>query len=240
MTGFDKIRWAEKGFAYQYLETADIRVVERRRLLAIVQSFYHHFLGHKQKSSVLDLGCGDGILTHELLKIDGSLSATLVDTSEEMLNKAKERLKGFKNIQFIKASFQELLCNDILFPDFDFIVSALAIHHLTKNEKKSFFHYIYAHLYTGGYFVNIEVIRSPTEALEGWYLKLWQEWIIEKQTALMIEGDYVGTIRSYKEKEHYSKLDTLTDQLDALKDIGFRDVDCFYKYGLFTIYGGKK
>ena len=51
----------------------------------------------------------------------------------------------------------------------------------------------------------------------------------EKQTALKIEGDYVGTIRSYKEKEHYSKLDTLTDQLDALKDIGFKDVDCFYK-----------
>ena len=238
MTKFDRTRWAEKGFGEQYLETADIRVVERKRLLAILKSFYRHFLVDKQQCRVLDLGCGDGVLTNELFRIDGSLSATLVDGSEDMLNKAKERLTGFKNIRFVKASFQELLHTDL--PYFDFVVSALAIHHLTMSEKNSLFEYIYTHLDAGGYFVNIEVVLPPSEALESWYQNLWREWILEKQTELGLEDDYEGTIRSYKEKGHYDKLDTLTDQLDALNDIGFKDVDCFYKYGIFAMYGGKK
>ncbi len=89
-------------------------------------------------------------------------------------------------------------------------------------------------------FVNINVVLSPTENLEKLYLKLWKEWIIEKQTALKLEDNYDDIICNYKENEHYSKLDTLTSQLNALRDIGFKDVDCFYKYGVFTMYGGKK
>ncbi|RJQ26928.1 MAG: class I SAM-dependent methyltransferase [Peptococcaceae bacterium] len=240
MTGFDKTRWSGKNFAYKYLEEADIYVIDRQRLLAILKSFYNHFLGDKKQNRVLDLGCGDGILTHELLKIDDSISATLVDGSEDMLNKAKERLVGFKNIRFIKASFQELLSTDIQLPDYGFTISSLAIHHLTMSEKKSFFNYIYSRLDNGGYFINIDVILSPTEALEGWYLKLWQEWITEKQTVLTLEGDYSYIIRNCRENNHYNKLDTLTDQLDALREAGFRDVDCFYKYGVFSMYGGRK
>jgi hypothetical protein len=45
MTEFDRTRWAEKDFGKQYLETADIRVVERRRLLAILNSFYIRHVG---------------------------------------------------------------------------------------------------------------------------------------------------------------------------------------------------
>lgn len=92
---------------YRYLETADIIIVERRRLLEILKSFYRHFLGDMPHKKILDLGCGDGIVVHELLKTDNSISTTLIDASEEMLNKAKERLTGFKNIYFIKASFQD-------------------------------------------------------------------------------------------------------------------------------------
>lgn len=99
---------------------------------------------------------------------------------------------------------------------------------------------IYSHLNDGGYFLNIDVVLAPTEALEQWYLTVWEEWIIEKQTALGREGNYVDIIRNYLEKEHYSKLDTLEEQLNAMKGIGFRDVDCFYKYGIFAMYGGRK
>ena len=139
MTKFDKTQWSERDFVYKYLEAADIQVIERKRLLKILKSFYKHFLGTKKQNMVLDLGCGDGILTHELLKIDNSLSATLVDGSEDMLNKAEERLADFKNINFVRASFQELLNTDIQLPDFDLIVSSLAIHHLTTDEKRSLF-----------------------------------------------------------------------------------------------------
>ena len=69
MTEFDKSHWAEKDFSNQYLEAADIYIVERKKLLEILKSFYRYFLANKKDNKILDLGCGDGILqpSHYLL-----------------------------------------------------------------------------------------------------------------------------------------------------------------------------
>lgn len=240
MTEFCKSQWAKAAFSQEYVENADVYVVERRRMFAILRSFYKHFLDGKPGCNVLDLGCGDGVVIHELLEIDGAIVATLVDGSGDMLNRARERLKGFKNVCSIKASFQEILNKDILNQSFDFIVSSLAIHHLTMNEKTALFRSVYHHLNSGGYFLNIDVILAPAEVLEQWYLSLWREWIEERKILLGIEGDYYDDIiRRYK-NDADNKPDTLDSQLNALKSTGFKEVDCFYKYGVFTIYGGRR
>lgn len=240
ITEFKRSRWANAEFSREYRDNADIFVVERSRLLEIMKSFYRYFIGDSKKNNVLDLGCGDGILTHNLLEIDNTISATLVDASDDMLNKANERLHGFENINFIRASFQEILEKDILQQKFDFIVSSLAIHHLTMNEKRDFFKKIYSHLHPGGYFMNIDVMLAPTDALEQWYMQMWREWIDERKTSLGIEGNIFDDItRRYKEFDD-NKPDTLDDQLSALRDIGFKEADCFYKYGVFAVYGGRK
>ena len=239
MTEFEKSHWAQKDFSNQYLEDSDIYIVERRRLFEILRSFYRHFFANKKNNKILDLGCGDGILTQELLKVDGSISATLVDGSQEMLTKAKGKLSGFKGINYVRASFQELLRGDVELSNFDFVVSSLAIHHLNTKEKKSLFEYIYSRLNSGGYFVNIDVVFSPTENLEGWYLLLWKEHIREVQTRLKLEGNYEDIVERYKSNTD-NQPDALTVQLEALKSAGFEEVDCFYKYGIFTIFGGWK
>src|SRR4030042_2625290 len=240
MTEFNKSQWAKPKFTQEYRDSADVYIVERRRLLDILKSFYVHFIGNKPKNNVLDLGCGDGIITHELLKIDNSIVATLIDGSEDMLNKAAERLKGFKNINFIKASLQELFDKKIALQKFNFIVSSLAIHHLTMEEKKALFRTIYSHLNDGGYFLNIDVILAPAETLEHWYLSLWREWISERKTTMgILDNSYDDIIQRYKDNRD-NKPDTLAKQLKALKSVGFKDVDCYYKYGIFTMYGGRK
>ncbi len=240
MTEFNKSNWAKADFSQEYREKADIYIVERRRMFTIMKSFYRHFPGGRQNNALLDLGCGDGIVTHELLSVDNSISATLIDGSGDMLDKARERLEGFNNISYIRASFQEMLERDILGQDFDFIVSSMAIHHLTMDEKRGIFRLIHSHLKTGGYFMNIDVILAPTETLDQWYMNIWEEWMDEKKASLGMESDPSrNIIRRYKELEE-NKPDTMDDQLNALRDIGFKDVDCYYKYGIFTIYGGLK
>jgi tRNA (cmo5U34)-methyltransferase len=240
MTEFDKSQWAKAEFAQGYREEADVYIVERRRLLEILKSFCRCFINNKQGINVLDLGCGDGIITHELLKVNDSLSVTLVDGSEDMLHKARERLKGYKNTRFMKTSFQEMIDKNILKQNFDFIVSSLAIHHLTLDEKRALFGNIYSHLNSEGYFLNIDVTLAPTETLEHWYLSLWKEWIVKRKTVLGIEGThYEEIVQRYKDNTD-NRPDTLNEQLDALKSLGFKDVDCYYKYGIFTMYGGKK
>lgn len=240
MTEFSNSQWAKADFAREYRENADIYIMDRGRLLDVLRSFYKHFMGNKSRVNLLDLGCGDGIIANELLKIDGSIAATLMDASEDMLNKAKENLKGFEKIQFMKASFQEIIYKDILGQDFDFIVSSLAIHHLAMYEKIALFKRIFSYLKINGYFMNIDVILAPTEALEQWYLLLWKDWITERKNFLGIEGNhYDDIIQRYKNNKD-NKPDNLDDQLNALKSVGFRDIDCFYKYGIFAMYGGKK
>ena len=62
----------------------------------------------------------------------------------------------------------------------------------------------------------------------------------ERKAALGIKGNYFSDIiRRYKGLEE-NKPDTLDDQLNTLRNFGFKDVDCFYKYGIFSMYGGMK
>ena len=240
MTQFDKSQWAEGDFAREYRDHAEVYVIERRRLLTIIRSFHKHFLKTGQKKKILDLGCGDGIITHEILKIDDTVSATLLDGSKDMLSNAKERLKEFKNIQYECASFQDILKNEILKQGFDLVVSSLAIHHLTMDEKKSLFRNIHSYLNSGGYFVNIDVVLSPADTLEQWYMSLWREWIDEKKHVLGVNDNSCDDIiKRYKDNTDNNP-DTLYDQLEALQYLGFKDVDCFYKYGIFVMYGGRK
>jgi tRNA (cmo5U34)-methyltransferase len=240
MAEFSKSKWADPEFSQEYRDSADIIIVERKRLLSILQSFYMHFIIHKPEKSVLDLGCGDGIIVNELLKVDSSLKATLLDGSNDMLIRAKERLKGYENCQFICASFQDMMDGTVSLKNFDLIISSMATHHLTMDEKTALFKIIYSHLNPEGYFLNTDVILSPSEAIENWYLQLWREWINEREAMLKINShEYDDIIKRYKDNTD-NKPDLLSVQLESLSSIGFRDVDCYYKYGIFSIFGGKK
>ena len=70
MTKFEKSEWTESKHVQDFVENADIYILERHRLFKIVKSFYKYFLKNKYNRpiKVLDLGCGDGALTNELMK----------------------------------------------------------------------------------------------------------------------------------------------------------------------------
>jgi len=240
MTEFEKSRWAEPGFSNNYVESADIAIVERTRSHAILQSFFRNHFGGKGPVALLDLGCGDGILTYKLMQTGQPISATLVDGSDEMLRKAAQRLHEYDGVRLVKASFQEIIGGDVIVGDFDFIVSSLAIHHLDMKGKRDLFGWIFSSLKDGCCFLNIDVILAPDEYLEKWYLTLWQEWIAEKKALAGITGDlYDDTMKRYKDNKD-NKPDTLDAQLAALSDTGFKNVDCYFKYGIFSMYGGRK
>ena len=66
MEDFNKSNWAKAEFSHEYRDNADMYIVERSRLLEILKSFYRYFLTEKEQKSILDLGCGDGIITQGL------------------------------------------------------------------------------------------------------------------------------------------------------------------------------
>ena len=46
-------------------------------------------------------------------------------------------------------------------------------------------------------------------------------------------------MKRYKDPASMNKPDILEDQLEALRETGFRDVDCYCKNGIFAVFGGK-
>lgn len=240
MDEFDNSNWANPEFSRGYRDNADIFIVGRRQMLAVLQSFHAHFVMNGRRRTMLDLGCGDGIVASAIAEIDRNVSVTLVDGSRDMLAKARERLKGRLRHRCILSSFQEMLRKNTVRGRFDLIASSLAIHHLPMSGKASLFREIHRLLKPGGHFVNIDVVLAPSKLLEKWYLSRWRDWIDERRWDLCIpEGRFGDIVRRYKEAEE-NKPDTLRDQIDALERIGFRDADCYYKNGIFTMFGGRK
>ena len=239
MTEFSKSNWADEKFVQQYRNNADIYITERKKMIGIMQSFYRQFLPSKN-NNILDLGCGDGIITEKIIEVDNSAKATLVDASEEMLKKAKERLKAFGNMTYKRSSFQEIIKNGIPGDGYSLAVSSMAIHHLSMSEKTGLFNEIITSLAPGGYFLNIDVVIAPTDTLENWYMKMWEEDMdIKRKELNVFDEDTTAVITRYKKAEE-NQPDTLESQLSALENIGFSDTDCYYKYGIFTVYGGMK
>lgn len=240
MADFKEGHWSKREHAFRYLDRAGIVVAQRERMLAVLGSFFRHFLGGGGKKSVLDLGSGDGVLTHKLLKLDASLAATLVDASEDMLERARERLRGFEGVQYIRASFQELIQGGVTLSRCDLAVSSMAIHHLTSREKAALFGYVRSLLKGGGWLVVMDTVASRSPAVEGWHLRLWEEWMAEARRGLGIAEDLSYFVEKYTEKGHYERIDTLAAQMEMLEAAGFRDVDCFYKYGIFAMFGARR
>ena len=236
MTDYSGSRWADKEFSDSYTSSADDIILERRKLIGIVKSFYGHYFGDRESVAVMDLGCGDGTVTHELMKEYRNIAPTLVDGSCDMLKKAQGLMASHK-AGFIEASFQELLSGKMDLPNFDFIFSSLAIHHLDTMEKYDLYSYIKELLNPGGAFVNIDVVLPP-ETLEPWYLGFWRDWI-EERRAEQGSDEVVDIPSSYKGNKD-NKPDTLESQLSALDSLGFKDVDCYYKFGIFAVFGGMR
>ncbi|MEJ2689576.1 MAG: class I SAM-dependent methyltransferase [Deltaproteobacteria bacterium] len=238
MSKFEKSRWADSEFSQGFRDDADIFLPFRDQFIEVSISFYDHFISHKSKAKVLDLGCGDGLFIQELCKSFRPAEVTLVDGSAEMLKAAQKRLSWQNGTYFIQAIFQQLLTDDPVNDNFDFIYSSLAIHHLPLEEKKKLYAYIYKHLSSGGWFIHYDVVLPPSEKLEKWYLSTWREWI-KKHPCKERRDQLLGVPDQYKGNPD-NMPDTLESQLEVLKTVGFCNVDCFYKYGLFSLFGGSK
>ena len=237
MSEFEKSQWADSQFSYNYRDEADIYLPFRGLFFQITISLYSKFVSKRPNVKILDIGCGDGLFIQELLKSNSPASVTLIDGSSEMLEAAKVRLGNDEKLDFINASFQDLLTGDLLNDQFDFIYSSLAIHHLTFDEKKRLYYYIYNILSPNGCFANYDIILPSTEKLEQLYLKLWKEWI---KGHPLKKNEEMEKIPELSKDNPDDIPDTLESQMDILKEIGFKSVDCYFKYSVFSLFGGFK
>ncbi len=185
--------------------------------------------GRGDTFELLDLGAGTGLLSALVRAHFPKARLTLVDISDEMLARARERFAGEKDVRIMISDYSV----EALPGKFDAIASALSIHHLDDPGKAALFRRVYGALKTGGQFVNAEEVLAPTVTLDQLY---WDEWERQARAAGAPEDEFAGV----EDRAKYDKPAKLDDQLLWLREAGFADVDCYYKYLMFAVYGGRR
>lgn len=194
---------------------------------------------------LLDLGCGDGILGRAVLSEHPATQGLFLDFSEPMLTAARQKVAGqglsatFALCDFSRKSWVD---NAAMHGPFDLIVSGFAIHHQPDVRKREIYGEIFDLLAPGGLFLHQEHVSSGSI----WARELFDEMFVE---SLWQHHQQHGATRSREEiaNEYYYRPDKAENilapvdlQCRWLAELGFIDVDCFFKLFEAAIFGGRK
>jgi SAM-dependent methyltransferase len=172
---------------------------------------------------ILDIGTGDGrLLALVKAALAGSTGqpeadAIAIDFSPAMLAAVRKRFAGDSSVTIVQHNLDEPLPNLGLF---DAVVSSFAIHHLVHERKRALYAEIFSLLNSGGAFCNLEHVASPTARLH--------------DEMLHRLGKTAAT------DDPSNKLLDVESQLRWLREIGFADVDCQWKWREFALLAGRK
>ncbi len=213
--------WSSADHARDYLERADSishRTEGESALLEFIPENAHR---------ILDLGTGDGrllaLVQQYLVRKNSArqahhkLEAVAIDFSPSMLEAARQRFAADSSVTVVSHNLDELLPS---LGKFDAVISCFAIHHVVHERKRALYAEIHALLNPGGVFCNLEHVSSPTPRLH--------------EDFLHHIGYTVAT------EDPSNKLLDVATQLQWLREIGFEDVDCHWKWRELALLAGRK
>ena len=182
---------------------------------------------------ILDIGCGAGNYSLKLLESLPDVDVTLVDLSQPMLTRARERIDAVSKGEIIAVQGD---IRDLTFPagQFDMILAAAVLHHLRGTaEWRSVFSKFHHILKPGGSVWIVDLIEQSTEVVQA---LMWERY-----------GDYLTEFKGQAFRElvfdYIEKEDTprpLIFQLDLLREVGFEQIEILHKHNLFAAFGAIK
>jgi tRNA (cmo5U34)-methyltransferase len=164
---------------------------------------------------ILDLGCGGGRL---LALVKSALPHTEfvgLDFSPTMLEAARNLFGADNRVTIVAHDFQNRL------PDmgqFDAVISSFAIHHVSHSRKRALYQEIFEDLAPNGVLCNLEHVASPSPSLHAGFLRAI----------------------SWENEDPSNKLLDLETQLAWLREIGYSEVDCHWKWRELAMFSGVK
>ena len=208
--------WTSNEHARDYLERADSISHRGEGESALLE-----FIPPSARR-ILDLGTGDGrllaLVRAELARRGQLLTeAVAVDFSPTMLDEVRKRFSGEASVSVVGHNMDGRLP---ALGRFDAVISSFAIHHLVHERKRVLYAEIHGLLNPGGVFCNLEHVASPTP-------RLHQEFL--ERIGFTVETE-----------DPSNKLLDVETQLEWLREIGFVDVDCCWKWRELALLVGRK
>lgn len=165
----------------------------------------------------LDLGCGNGHLLSLILARYPQATGVGLDFSPTMLEQSRQRFQGDGRVTLVEHNM------DLPLPAlgrFDAVVSSFAIHHCSDQRKREIYAEIWEMLEPGGVFCNLEHVASPDREIHLRFLQAMKiDPVDEDPSNILLD---VGT------------------QLTWLREIGFVEVDCFWKWRELALLAGRR
>lgn len=203
--------WRSADHASAYLERAD--AIPHR---AVGESVLLEELPTRVER-VLDLGSGNGRLLDAVLHARPGARGVALDFSPLMLGELRARFPDRDRVQIVEHDLDDVLP---ALGEFDAVVSSFAIHHVDHPRKRALYGEIWAVLRPGGVFCNLEHVASSS--VHGHL-----QFLAAMNTA---PGD----------EDPSNKLLDVATQLEWLREIGFADVDCYWKWRELALLAGRK
>lgn len=168
-------------------------------------------------SRVLDIGTGNGRQIGYLQQIRSDFTAVGIDVSLPMLEAAQERFGDNGSVRIVEHDLDDPLPE---LGTFDLVVSSFAIHHLEHERKRSLYQEVFDLLEPGGTFINFEHVAS---------------------TSRKRQLEFIHAIgETAEDADPSDRLLDVESQLVFLREIGFADADCYWKWREMAVLSGIK
>jgi tRNA (cmo5U34)-methyltransferase len=216
---------------FSHLDTGQISTIDAKIVLEMIAESAKRLVPNA--GNVLDIGCGAGNYTLQLLSKIPDMHCTLIDLSRPMLDKAVARITPHTNGNII--AIQEDIRNAALPQNcFDIILASAVFHHLREDDDwNAVFTHIYAALKPGGCLFVSDLITQENDVLSGYFYDKYADYLTKTGGK-----DYCEKVLAYCEKEDSPR--SITFQLDIMKKAGFRSVEVLHKNICFGAYCGIK
>ena len=202
-------RWVDAEHARAYLAEREA-IPYQRQAMTVLAEFVP-----TEVERVLDLGTGDGRLLALVRTARPGAAGLALDLNEHMLAAARERFAGDADVEVRAHDLEDPLPDE---GPFDAIVSGFAIHHTPDEAKRSLYAETFALLRPGGALLNLEHVASPSPRLHQAF------------------RDAIGV--GDQPDDPSNLLAPIETQLQWLREIGFTDVDCHWKWRELALLGG--
>lgn len=213
-----------------------------RDILAIVpvyEEMFEQLLDHvwlplDASLRIVELGCGTGNLTQLLLHTYPNATLTVVDASQEMLDRTGEKLspQDAARTTLVASYFNQL---DLPAGSVDLIMSSLALHHVPDEFKPELYDSLYSWLAPGGKFrCADQCLTLPGQTGNAHNLARWQEWALSNGTEQATLDKWLEHINT---ADHYA---SLKDHFDWMATSGFAHTDCYWRTLFWAVFGAEK